>query len=70
MNSKNSFTTIAPPVFDGTNYQVWVVRMEAYLDANTCEKLLNKCMKFHPCQTIQLLHKSKTKRRGNRENQK
>ena len=25
---------MAPPVFDGTNYQVWVVRMEAYLDAN------------------------------------
>ncbi|GMP24811.1 hypothetical protein CsSME_00001956 [Camellia sinensis var. sinensis] len=34
MNSENSFTAIAPPVFDGTNYQVWAVRMEAYLDAN------------------------------------
>ena len=34
MNSEVSFTAIAPPVFDGTNYQVWAVRMEAYLDAN------------------------------------
>ncbi|KAM7516070.1 hypothetical protein LguiA_005653 [Lonicera macranthoides] len=34
MNSENSFTAIAPPVFDGTNYHVWAVRMEAYLDAN------------------------------------
>ncbi|GMP56010.1 hypothetical protein CsSME_00020638 [Camellia sinensis var. sinensis] len=34
MNSKNSFTTIAPLVFDGTNYQVWAIRMEAYPDAN------------------------------------
>ncbi|CAL5436624.1 unnamed protein product [Camellia sinensis] len=34
MNSENSFTAITPPVFDGTNYQVWAVRMEAYLDAN------------------------------------
>ena len=34
MNSEASFNAIAPPVFDGTNYQVWAVRMEAYLDAN------------------------------------
>ncbi|KAG8650341.1 hypothetical protein MANES_07G028850v8 [Manihot esculenta] len=29
-----SFTTIAPHVFDGENYHVWAIRMEAYLDAN------------------------------------
>ncbi|KAL9439711.1 hypothetical protein AB3S75_025217 [Citrus x aurantiifolia] len=29
-----SFTSITPPVFDGTNYEIWVVQMEAYLDAN------------------------------------
>ena len=34
MDSEVSFTAISPPVFDGTNYQVWVVRIEAYLDAN------------------------------------
>ena len=34
MNSEGSFTAIAPPIFDGTNYQVWAIRMEAYLDAN------------------------------------
>ena len=34
MSSDASVNLMAPPVFDGTNYQVWVVRMEAYLDAN------------------------------------
>lgn len=34
MKSENSFTDIAPPVFDGTNYHVWSVRMEVYLDAS------------------------------------
>ena len=34
MESDALFAQISPPVFDGTNYQVWVVRMEAYLDAN------------------------------------
>ncbi|KAL4348545.1 hypothetical protein GQ457_17G004780 [Hibiscus cannabinus] len=33
MNAEASFTALAPPIFDGTNYQGWVVRMEAYLDA-------------------------------------
>ncbi|KAF2282576.1 hypothetical protein GH714_043205 [Hevea brasiliensis] len=27
-------TSLAPPVFNGDNYHVWVVRMEAYLEAN------------------------------------
>lgn len=31
---ETSFTAIAPPVFDGENYHVWAIRMEAYLDAN------------------------------------
>ncbi|KAI4328629.1 hypothetical protein L6164_020965 [Bauhinia variegata] len=34
MNSESPFTAIAPPQFDGTNYQAWAVRMETYLDAN------------------------------------
>ncbi|KAA8524978.1 hypothetical protein F0562_011384 [Nyssa sinensis] len=28
-----SFSSIAPPVFDGENYQIWAVRMGTYLDA-------------------------------------
>ncbi|XP_017438359.1 uncharacterized protein LOC108344424 [Vigna angularis] len=34
MESQTSFTTVSVPVFDGQNYQMWVVKMEAYLDAN------------------------------------
>ena len=33
MEAEASFSSIAPPVFDGENYQIWAVRMEAYLDA-------------------------------------
>ena len=34
LNSEDSSNAIAPLVFDGTNYRVWVDQMEAYLDAN------------------------------------
>lgn len=30
----SSFTSISPLVFDRINYQMWAVKMEAYLDAN------------------------------------
>ena len=33
MEAETSFSSIVPPVFDGDNYQIWVVRMETYLDA-------------------------------------
>ncbi|XP_028075613.1 uncharacterized protein LOC114277860 [Camellia sinensis] len=34
MSSRASLNVISPLVFDGTNYQVWAVRMETYLDTN------------------------------------
>ena len=38
MNSDTPFTAISTLVFDGTNYQSWAVRMEAYLEFNdVCE---------------------------------
>ena len=30
---ESSFSAVAPPVFDGDNYQMWAVRMETYLEA-------------------------------------
>ncbi|XP_021616551.1 uncharacterized protein LOC110617853 [Manihot esculenta] len=33
MEGESSFLVVAPPVFDGENYQVWAVRMEAFLEA-------------------------------------
>ncbi|KAF3640672.1 hypothetical protein T459_15332 [Capsicum annuum] len=33
MDAETSFSPIAPPVFNGDNYQVWAVRMETYLDS-------------------------------------
>ncbi|XP_014506511.1 uncharacterized protein LOC106766286 [Vigna radiata var. radiata] len=34
MESQTSFATVSIPVFDGQNYQMWAVKMEAYLDVN------------------------------------
>ena len=33
METEAGFSSVAPPVFDGDNYQTWVVRMEKYLEA-------------------------------------
>ncbi|OIT32681.1 hypothetical protein A4A49_07833 [Nicotiana attenuata] len=33
METETSFSQLAPPVFDGENYQLWAVRMETYLEA-------------------------------------
>ncbi|KAF2288304.1 hypothetical protein GH714_005889 [Hevea brasiliensis] len=33
-SAETPFNAIAPPVFNGENYPVWAIRMEAYLDAN------------------------------------
>ena len=32
MEGESSFSALAPPVFDGDNYQMWIVRMETYLE--------------------------------------
>ncbi|XP_022853177.1 uncharacterized protein LOC111374700 [Olea europaea var. sylvestris] len=33
MEAETNFSQIAPPVFDRENYQLWALRMEAYLEA-------------------------------------
>ena len=33
MEGGSNFSAMAPPVFDGDSYQMWVVRMETYLEA-------------------------------------
>jgi hypothetical protein len=33
MEAETSFSSIAPLVFNGDNYQIWAVRMETYLEA-------------------------------------
>ena len=34
MEAKASFSSIAPSVLNGDNYQIWIVHMETYLDAS------------------------------------
>jgi len=33
MEVEESFSEVAPPVFDGENYDLWAIRMESYLEA-------------------------------------
>jgi hypothetical protein len=33
METKTNFSHVAPPIFDGENYDLWAVRMEYYLEA-------------------------------------
>ena len=33
MEAESSFSVMAPPVFNGDNYQTWAVRTKTYLDA-------------------------------------
>jgi len=33
MEGESNFFVMTPPIFDGDNYQMWVVRMETYLEA-------------------------------------
>nr|KYP70532.1 hypothetical protein KK1_009752 [Cajanus cajan] len=33
MDAESNFSQVAPPVFDGENYDLWAVKMEAYLEA-------------------------------------
>lgn len=33
METENSFSSIASPVFDGETYQVWAVKMQSYMEA-------------------------------------
>jgi len=33
MKTEVSFSQIAPTLFDGSNYELWLVRMDAYLKA-------------------------------------
>ena len=33
MDDESGFSKVAPPLFDGNNYDIWAVKMEAYLEA-------------------------------------
>ncbi|BAT97299.1 hypothetical protein VIGAN_09069700, partial [Vigna angularis var. angularis] len=33
MNVKTSFSQVAPPIFDGDNYDLWAIKMQNFLEA-------------------------------------
>ncbi|XP_049352008.1 uncharacterized protein LOC125816445 [Solanum verrucosum] len=48
MDSENSFSRMAPPIFDGENYQLWAVRMETYLEALDLWKAVEENYEINP----------------------
>ena len=48
MNLESPLTAIAPPVFDGKNYQACAVRMEAYLNANDLWEAIEQIYEVPP----------------------
>ncbi|WVY91437.1 hypothetical protein V8G54_036951 [Vigna mungo] len=50
MESQTSFTTVSIPIFDGQNYQMWAVKMEAYLDANDVWEAVEQDYEVAPLQ--------------------
>uniref|UniRef100_M1A8F6 Phenylalanine ammonia-lyase n=1 Tax=Solanum tuberosum TaxID=4113 RepID=M1A8F6_SOLTU len=48
MDSENSFSRMAPPIFDGENYQLWAVRMETYLEALDLWEVLEEDYEINP----------------------
>ncbi|RVW64201.1 hypothetical protein CK203_046368 [Vitis vinifera] len=67
MEGDSSFSAMAPPVFNGDNYTIWVVRMEAYLDVVDLWGLLKMTMTFLRYQTTQRWLKSRITWKGKLE---
>jgi len=51
-----NFSAMTPPVFDGDNYQMWVVRMETYLEALDLWEAVEEEIQSLPKKTL-LWHK-------------
>ena len=48
MEAESSFSHISSPIFDGENYQLWVVKMETYLDALDLLEAVEDDYEVHP----------------------
>ncbi|XP_022931554.1 uncharacterized protein LOC111437700 [Cucurbita moschata] len=65
---ESSFSAVAPPVFDGDNYQMWAVRMETYLEALDLWEAIEEDYEVPPLPTnptvaqIQLQKEKKTRK--------
>ena len=57
MEVESSFFHISSPIFDGENYQLWVVKMETYLDVSF-EVYKQICNQKHNTQVKRDIEKS------------
>ena len=43
METETTFSHVAPPIFDGDNYQAWAVRMTIHLEALDFWEAIERC---------------------------
>ena len=48
MDSETPFIALAPPMFKGDNYHIWVARMEAHLETNDLCKTVEEDYEVPP----------------------
>ena len=64
MEGESSFSAVAPPVFDGDNYQMWVICMETYLEALDLWEAIEEDYEVNPIVTQIKVQKDKKTRKS------
>lgn len=70
MEAESNFSTMAPPVFNGENYQIWAVRMETYLDALDIWEAVEEDYEVPPLPNNPTMAQIKNHKDGKPENQR
>ena len=60
METKTTFSHVAPPIFYGDNYQAWVVRMTVHLEALDLWEAIEEDYDVHPLPTNPTMNQLKT----------
>ena len=69
MEGEANFSIITPTAFDGTNYQMWAVRMETYLEALDLWEAMEEdyevpALPANPTMAQMKVHKAKNTRKS------
>ncbi|XP_038889285.1 uncharacterized protein LOC120079188 [Benincasa hispida] len=56
----NSLSSLAPPVFDGENYQAWTIRMQAYMEGCDYWEAIEQDYEIAPLPDNPTIHQIKT----------
>ena len=69
MDFETPYTALAPPVFDGDNYLIWAARMEAHLEANDLQEVVEEDYEVLPLPTNPTMAQIKNKEKQQSQRQ-